>query len=355
MTFQMPEGFVAAEITENNELNFNPSTMMMADEFVVKHPEKRLEIRYTIRPLDNLLQEYEEREQSGLHPNELHSAAFMAMVFNISGAFSQVSVLPQAEQQRVNADWGAATFVSPSRERFGQDFFRYCMMIAIHKAYVADVYFFFLGDNRGDVVELVRNTFHYLRFKEDSNDDTPHLPLCQENDEGVIISGVRWATRNVDAPGTFTSNPEDAGMHFQWNRRKGWNVASDFTSWDNSMPLGTTAWETANNPCPTGWRIPTQTEFESLNNVNNVWTTHNGISGRLFGTAPNQIFLPAAGFRYGGDGVHHHAGSGGLYWSSAQGYSGELARSQVIGSAGTQMHWFDRTVGGSIRCVAKEP
>ena len=30
-------------------------------------------------------------------------------------------------------------------------------------------------------------------------------------EEGVVINGVRWATRNVAAPGTFIANPQDAG------------------------------------------------------------------------------------------------------------------------------------------------
>ena len=29
---------------------------------------------------------------------------------------------------------------------------------------------------------------------------------------GIVINGVRWATRNVDKPGTFASAPEKSGM-----------------------------------------------------------------------------------------------------------------------------------------------
>ena len=54
----------------------------------------------------------------------------------------------------------------------------------------------------------------------DNNCPTTH-------DYGVLINGVRWATRNVDTPDTFAENPESAGMLFQWNRRKGWNAADE--------------------------------------------------------------------------------------------------------------------------------
>jgi len=30
-------------------------------------------------------------------------------------------------------------------------------------------------------------------------------------DEGVVINGVKWATRNVGSTGTFVTNPQDYG------------------------------------------------------------------------------------------------------------------------------------------------
>ena len=41
--------------------------------------------------------------------------------------------------------------------------------------------------------------------------------------EGVLINGVRWATSNVDMPGTFAANPEDAGLFYQWGSNVGWS------------------------------------------------------------------------------------------------------------------------------------
>ena len=31
-------------------------------------------------------------------------------------------------------------------------------------------------------------------------------------DPGVMINGIKWATRNIDEPGTFADNPEDVGI-----------------------------------------------------------------------------------------------------------------------------------------------
>jgi hypothetical protein len=34
------------------------------------------------------------------------------------------------------------------------------------------------------------------------------------NDQGVIINGIKWATRSVDAPSAFATTPESVGMFF---------------------------------------------------------------------------------------------------------------------------------------------
>jgi len=149
-------------------------------------------------------------------------------------------------------------------------------------------------------------------------------------DKGVIINGVKWATRNVDKPGTFAANPKDAGMMYQLNRKTGWSATDPMinsnggTGWDHTMPKGT-EWEKANDPSPEGWRVPTMKEQEALldtNKVNQEWTTENGINGTRFTDkiTDNSIFMPAAGYRNTGyrqdaNGKLIDAGSCGYYWS----------------------------------------
>ena len=144
---------------------------------------------------------------------------------------------------------------------------------------------------------------------------------CSLFEDGVEINGVIWATRNVDAPGTFTQNPEDAGMFYQWNSKVGWSstdppVSSDGSAWkytwDNDS---STTWETTNNVCPAGYRIPTVYELESLASAAGQWTTVNGVTGRIFGSDDNTIFLPAAGCRGGSDSQLTSVGLIGYYWS----------------------------------------
>ena len=190
-----------------------------------------------------------------------------------------------------------------------------------------------------------------------SDDDI--CPITQ-TDEGVVINNIRWATRNVAAPGTFTANPEDAGMFFQWNRRRGWAITGIVTGWDDSTPTGT-EWERRNDPCPPGWRVPTSGELNSLIiAANSRLITRYGVSGHLLGSAPNQIFLPAVNVR--SDDGSDDDGSAivvdiGSYWSSTQAPgSGNRDNAQsllLLSDVQTIIRPAPRMIGMSIRCVAR--
>ena len=178
--------------------------------------------------------------------------------------------------------------------------------------------------------------------------------------EGVVINGIRWATRNVDAPGTFAAHPESVGMHYQWNRRIGWTAASSIpvADWDQTSDTGA-KWEAQNDPCPEGWRVPTEVELRSLYNKSSIPTILNGVNGRLFGSAPYQIFLPAAGSNRDGWICVH-----GRYWSSttcAPGGGVAAALMFSIDDPWGRSIWLEYCGGPlstsnalSVRCVADE-
>jgi len=144
--------------------------------------------------------------------------------------------------------------------------------------------------------------------------------------------------------GKFVEKPEDYGALFQWGRKgdgheqrtcllhsgtvssgfdsngqilsgqpaygKFINASSSPFDWrspkiDNLWDSGTESSpvKTANDPCPTGWRVPTKDELKSLiDSGSECKPDFNGESGRLFGSGANNIFLPAAGARSGYDG-----------------------------------------------------
>jgi uncharacterized protein (TIGR02145 family) len=190
---------------------------------------------------------------------------------------------------------------------------------------------------------------------------------------GVVINGVKWATRNVDKPGTFAAKPEDAGMFYQWNRKIGWSATDPMVNsnggntWYGSNTSGTT-WEKSNDPSPAGWRVPTVTEFQSLCNTDKVrieWTILNGVPGVIFTdkVSDNSLFLPAVGLRAIEDGTLNIPSFNysdndlwmffGNYWSSTQftdyvAYILTLERYNA-----TYLTDMITGLGFSVRCVAE--
>ena len=177
--------------------------------------------------------------------------------------------------------------------------------------------------------------------------------LERDTGRGILINGVRWATRNVDSRvGTFVASPEMAGRLNAWNSRFDWNIV-----WFGGSGRGSPAfWQNMYDPCPRGWRIPYRDELEALVAAGSFWTTVNGVGGRVFGTAPNQIFLPAAG----GGGVDFdlsmshipthtaHEGQIGYYWARNAG-NWILKFSQADAVVGISV----RGSAFSVRCVVR--
>ena len=174
-------------------------------------------------------------------------------------------------------------------------------------------------------------------------------------DDYVLINGVRWATRNVDAPGTFAASPESAGMFYQWNRRKAWAATGEtVTDWDGSIPSGT-EWEAVNDPSPVGYRVPTLDEMLTLlagDKVTTEWMTQNGVNGVKFQDKinGNSIFLPAAGYRNNNYSLLHDAGLCGFYWSGTHNLS-YFAYSLISGSNNPTCTVDYRSFGYSVRPV----
>ncbi len=166
---------------------------------------------------------------------------------------------------------------------------------------------------------------------------------------GVLINGACWAEYNVDEPGRFGNPANPNGMLYQWNRKKGWPAMMPYSvvGWNSSLEPGD-MWESANDPCPAGWRMPTAEEMKKLfdkTKVSSIETTQDRVlSTRYTDIATgNMIFLPHANWR-DEHGVTHNILRK-FYWSRANHWA----------------LWDDHTFqqqpyanGYSVRCVADE-
>jgi uncharacterized protein (TIGR02145 family) len=98
-----------------------------------------------------------------------------------------------------------------------------------------------------------------------------------------------------------------------------------------------------NNPCPAGFRVPTEAEWET---ERLSWSNND-----IVGAYASPLKLPAAGHRNRSDGSLRNVGSYGFYWSSS--VDGALARRLDFNSnMGTARMYGDyRAFAHSVRCI----
>ena len=178
------------------------------------------------------------------------------------------------------------------------------------------------------------------------------------------VNNTTWATFNVDNSPTLASCTDLNGKLYQWDRTTAWTAGMGSANGWNSNANTSTTW--ANNLCPSGWRLPTKTEFDAL--VSSGWsyadkdTRGNKSAGVFMG--PNSanctfnydmtscIFLPAASYRNNsGQGVPVTVG---YYWSSTQ-VDSSNGYHLLINASGSpvtvSVSSSSKAIAASIRCV----
>ena len=157
-----------------------------------------------------------------------------------------------------------------------------------------------------------------------------------------LPSGLLWATGNIIKTDDVYSIglPTNYGCYFSWGNIVGYNTNEIGTgdgeysfsqeNYDVSPGKSVTANIASNDAehdaivarLGNGWHLPTTDNFSELFNdeyTTNVWTTVNGVNGRLVTSKINgkSVFFPASGL-YGGTSLNGR-GSLGYVWSSRWG------------------------------------
>jgi uncharacterized protein (TIGR02145 family) len=158
------------------------------------------------------------------------------------------------------------------------------------------------------------------------------------------------------------------GDYYQWGRNApaatvdniigGWGTQGGSSSNGNWTPNS----KGPQDPCPAGFRVPSQTEWAAVNSNNTVTTTgtfNNNTSefgsALHYGTAvdPKLLTLPAAGFRNDTDGWLSFRGSYGVYCSSTEVDSYAYYLQFYSSYVNPAISYDVRTLGYSLRCIAE--
>jgi len=183
------------------------------------------------------------------------------------------------------------------------------------------------------------------------------------------ITGKTWIDRNLGANRVATSSTDSEayGYLYQWGRDTdghqlrtssktitlsnsdtpghgnfilAYNSPNDWRSPQNAnLWIGLTG---LNNPCPEGYRLPTEAEWEE---ERLSWSSNNSA-----GAFSSPLKLPAGGHRDSYYGSLGNVGSFGYYWSSTT--DGIYSRIMNIGwGSWAYMGSFPRAFGGCVRCI----
>ncbi len=204
-------------------------------------------------------------------------------------------------------------------------------------------------------------------------DGVPTWELSSSNPDPSIIyvynatTGKYWMDRNLGASQVATSSTDAAsyGDLYQWGRGTdghekrtsgttstlsgsdspghGNFITPSSSPYDWRSPQNDNLWQGVNginNPCPSGYRLPTESEWDA---ERQSWGSNNSA-----GAFASPLKLPVAGYRSSSNGSLNDVGSGGYYWSST--VSGTNARSLDFGSSSANMYSIIRALGYSVRC-----
>ncbi|MEI7727177.1 MAG: hypothetical protein WCK09_18855 [Bacteroidota bacterium] len=163
-----------------------------------------------------------------------------------------------------------------------------------------------------------------------------------------------WITSNLGADHQATAvndaTEASAGWYWQFNQKQGYKhdgtTRTPNTTWITYIGEDSD-WISANDPCSielgTAWHIPTNTEWDNVDNAGN-WVSWNGPWG-------SGLKMHAAGYLlYGGIGALYSRGEVGEYWSSSQ-YNINVCHTLEFTNVWSAMGAYFRAYGLSVRCI----
>ncbi|MCT3788641.1 hypothetical protein HZQ67_14825 [Elizabethkingia anophelis] len=184
--------------------------------------------------------------------------------------------------------------------------------------------------------------------------------MCQNLGATEGINPFSPESGNHGAKYQWGAQTNEAGRYISQSDDQ--NNSGAITGW-NDPGKGDGSWsdssKTANDPCPSGYRVPTQAQWQAVIDNNNVervgsWANDGNYTTALYFRNPSNIrtlMLPAAGDRSSSGGALNFRGQGGYYWSSSEATS--YAYYLYFYSSSVNVINSYRSFGFSVRCVAE--
>jgi len=156
-----------------------------------------------------------------------------------------------------------------------------------------------------------------------------------------ITDNTQWSQTNTSSTGAWSHYNNDANNGTTYGKLYNWYAVND-----------------SRGLCPTGWHVPSDAEWTTLENHLGGTSVAGGAMKSTTGwNAPNTGATNSSGFtglpggNRGDDGGFYAVGDG-VWWSSSAAGSGNAwFRYLNCNFAGVISYYFDQTTGLSVRCV----
>ena len=140
-------------------------------------------------------------------------------------------------------------------------------------------------------------------------------------------------------------------LSFVYNQNEPWDWYTDNETYQNDALWGEGVDKSESDPCPKGWRAPTDAS-KTYGDFSTVTMTASGLgtnvaNGRKYS---NMAWFPAAGYRYSGSGVLGYVGDQGYYWSASVSGTDAKRLRFTMGDVNPSSLYY-RVCGFSVRCV----